>query len=426
VRYIIIRAIALAGLAMSTRASAIQIAPQSSTTLPADTLRLTLDTAERLALQRNETVLAAQARVGVAHGEQRQARAIANPNAEFEAVNAGGLAGGYRAALTQELEIAGQRGLRAGAAAAQLSATEYLRVDAVRAVRRDVHAAFFRTAAARRRVVVMEQMIRLQNDLLGAVRIQLVEGEISALEANLAEVEFGRFRAQLLTTRRLASAAEHDLRTLLALPPHQPITVIATAGPGSSPALPRDSMIARALAARPDLASLRASVTAAERMASLASRSQIPNPTIGILAEREDGTGRALLGFVVGMPVPLWNRNRGATAARRADVTRARVELTAAETRVRNDVASAASAYALAREELQILDSAVLIPARENQRLLETAYREGKSDLPTILLLRNQLLQAELDYLDAWLAARIALTNLEASIGTPLQMDNDS
>ena len=68
----------------------------------------------------------------------------------------------------------------------------------------------------------------------------------------------------------------------------------------------------------------------------------------------------------------------------------------------------------------------MLVPARENQSLLEIAYREGKSDLPTILLLRNQLLEAELDYLDAWLAARTSLANLEAAIGAPLQMDNDS
>jgi outer membrane protein, heavy metal efflux system len=427
VRHFVIAAIALASLAMNTRASAVQTPPPSPAALHTDTLRLTVETAERMALQRNGTVLAAQAQVGAAHGELRQARAIApNPEAELRAVNAAGLAGGYHAALTQELEIAGKRGVRAAAAAAQLTAAEYLRSDAARAVRRDVHAAFFRTAAARRRVEVMEQIIRLQSDLLAAVRIQLAEGEISALEANFAEVEFGRSRAKLLSAVRMGSDAAYDLRTLLALPPQQPIAVVVAEGRLSSATLHRESLIERAVAARPDLAALRASVTAAERMASLASRSGIPNPTLGVLAEHEDASGRTQFGFVVEMPVPLWNRNRGETAARRADVTRASAEVAAAEARIGNEVASAASAYTLAHEELQILESAVLIPARENQRLLEIAYREGKSNLPTILLLRNQLLQAELDYLDAWLAGRIALANLEAAIGAPLRTDNDS
>lgn len=425
-RHIVITAIAFAGFAIGARASAIQLATPPVAVTRSDTLRLTLEAAERMALERNGIVLAAQARIAGARGDLRQAGALGtNPKAEFEALNASGQLGGYRSALTQEIEIGGQRGARVAAAAAQFSAVEYLSLDAGRAVQRDVHAAFFRTAAAREQVKVMEQIIGLQNDLLTAVRTQLAEGEISTLEANLAEVELGRSRAKLLTARRLVSDAEHELRTLLALPPQQPIAVISSRN--SLPSAPDiDSLIARAIAERPDLAALRASVTAAERTATLASRAAIPNPTVGILAEREDATGQTQVGFVVGLPIPLWNRNRGAAAARRADVTRAQAEVAAADVRIRNEVASAAHAYALAREELEILESAVLVPARENQRLLEIAYREGKSDLPTILLLRNQLLEAELDYLDAWLAARTALANLEAAIGAPLRMDNDS
>ncbi|HLT21136.1 MAG TPA: TolC family protein [Thermomicrobiales bacterium] len=426
-RHIVITAIAFAGFAIAARASAIQPPTPPVAVIRSDTLRLTLEAAERMALERNGIVLAARARVAGARGDLRQARALgANPEAEFEALNASGQLGGYRSALTQEIEIGGQRGARVAAAAAQLSAVEYLRLDAGRAVQRDVHAAFFRTAAAREQVKVMEQIIGLQNDLLTAVRTQLAEGEISTLEANLAEVELGRSRAKLLTARRLAADAEHELRSLLGLPPQQPIAVITSGRALASAAPETDSLIARAMAERPDLAALRASVTAAERTATLASRAAIPNPTVGILAEREDATGQTQVGFVVGLPIPLWNRNRGATAARTADVTRAQAEVAAADVRIRNEVASAAHAYALAREELEILESAVLVPARENQRLLEIAYREGKSDLPTILLLRNQLLEAELDYLDAWLAARTALANLEAAIGAPLRMDNDS
>ena len=76
--------------------------------------------------------------------------------------------------------------------------------------------------------------------------------------------------------------------------------------------------------------------------------------------------------------------------------------------------------YALAAEEARIFENDVLQPARANQQLLETAYREGKIDLPALLLLRNQLLDAELSYWDAWLAHRrslVALQSATASIG---------
>jgi outer membrane protein TolC len=57
----------------------------------------------------------------------------------------------------------------------------------------------------------------------------------------------------------------------------------------------------------------------------------------------------------------------------------------------------------------------VLQPARENQQLLEKAFRAGKVGLPTLVLLRNQLLDAELGYVDAILAQRRALVALQAA-----------
>jgi cobalt-zinc-cadmium efflux system outer membrane protein len=167
-------------------------------------------------------------------------------------------------------------------------------------------------------------------------------------------------------------------------------------------------------------------VERAERLASLASRSLVPNPTLGVLAEREDAAGNAQWGVSVALPLPFWNRNRGEVAARRADLGSAQYERAAARNEVGNEVTAAVEAYALAVEQHQLLEAAVIAPARENQRLLEISYREGKTGLPSILLLRNQLLEAELEYLDAWLTARTALATLEAAIGAPLNMDTDS
>jgi hypothetical protein len=70
-----------------------------------------------------------------------------------------------------------------------------------------------------------------------------------------------------------------------------------------------------------------------------------------------------------------------------------------------------------AGEEARVYEQDVLLPARANQTLLETAFVSGKIGLPTLLLLRNQLLDAELSYWDAWLAARAASVELQAVTG---------
>ncbi|MGH7466107.1 MAG: TolC family protein, partial [Longimicrobiales bacterium] len=291
-RYIVISAIGIVAIAFATRASAVQSSEQLAGAARADTVRLTLEEAERMALEQNAAFLAAQTGIDVARGELRQARALApNPQAEFEALNTGGERGGYRSSLTQELEIGGQQSARAGAAAAALARTEYLGADAARGLLRDVRAAFFRSLAARRRLNVMEDMLVLQNRLLDAVRIQLAEGEISALDANLAEVEVGRAHARLLAARRLQAEAEHELKTQLGFPPQQVLALVAPDSLSHPDAAGVDSLVSLALGRRPDLAAMNAAVEQASRMASLANRSSIPNPTVGVLAEQEDATG---------------------------------------------------------------------------------------------------------------------------------------
>ncbi|MHB1170182.1 MAG: TolC family protein, partial [Longimicrobiales bacterium] len=126
------------------------------------------------------------------------------------------------------------------------------------------------------------------------------------------------------------------------------------------------------------------------------------------------------------LPLPLWNRNQGLVAEREAEATRARLELSAVELEVRTDVISAYRSYVTAAEEARIYETSVLEPARENQELLDTAFRAGKLALPSLLLLRNQLLDAELGYWDAWLALRSALVELQAATGTINDTMNDA
>jgi hypothetical protein len=61
---------------------------------------------------------------------------------------------------------------------------------------------------------------------------------------------------------------------------------------------------------------------------------------------------------------------------------------------------------------------ALRLLARHGTGLLETAYREGELDLTSLILLRNQLLDAEVGYWEAWLARRSSFARLEAAVGS--------
>jgi outer membrane protein TolC len=85
------------------------------------------------------------------------------------------------------------------------------------------------------------------------------------------------------------------------------------------------------------------------------------------------------------------------------------------------EVEDALRVYTSAEREVEILEAEMLGPIRENQGLLEVAYREGKIDLASLLLLRNQLLDAELSYWAAWERREIARTDLDSATGEILR-----
>ena len=393
-----------------------------------DTLRLTLAEAQRIALDANPAFLADAQEVAISQGALRQARLLFNPEGEVELPGAfsGGALDRYEAQVSQEIEWAGQRGLRVDAAELGVRRAERDVAQARRELLADVARAYYATMAARRRADVAAEVQALNERLATAVRIQADEGEISVLEANLASIEVGRTRARLLSARRQAATAELGLVRLLGIAPGAPIVLPAPDTLAPPPLmLDPDSLVAAALAARSDLAARRAEAQQADVLARLARREAIPNVRVGGIAAQEEGSGSPEFGVVVSLPLPLWNRNQGLIEQREAEARRAELAVEAAELRVRTEVMNAWRRYVTAREEAALLRAQVLGPAHANQELLTIAYEAGRIDLSTLVLLRNELTEAELDYWDAWFGLNEAHTDLQAATGS-LAIDDDN
>jgi cobalt-zinc-cadmium efflux system outer membrane protein len=433
VSILLLGACALAGSLRAAPARAQDVtAGERAGALAADTITLSLSEAQRLALRQNPAFLADRQEAEIARGELRQARTYRyNPEVELEApgsVSAGGV-GTYEAAVYQELEWAGQWGLRKRAAELGLDRAESSVRNAARATLAEVSAAFYGALAAGRRLAVGEEVLALNRQLLDAVRTQVREGEISAMEANLAEIEVGRARARVLAARREQTTALLEVKRLVGLAPDRAVRLVEEIPDLPDPAtLEQDSLVRLALSRRPDLAARTTAVEQYETLGRLARREAVPNLRVGAYADRDGVDGEPRFGVGVGLSLPFWNRNQGLVARREAQTRQATYARQATELRIHTEVADAYRSYLAASEEAEVYRSDVLNPARENQRLLETAYRAGKIDLPALLLLRNQLLEAELGYWDAWLAQRRAFVELEAAtafLDTPGDDTND-
>ncbi|MES2523216.1 MAG: TolC family protein [Gemmatimonadota bacterium] len=398
---------------------------------------LTVNAARRLALAQNPTLLASRQDTAIARGGLQQARLL-RFNPDLSAVAPGpGFSGSRNASeftVMQELEVAGQRGLRIDAARFGLTRATATVANATRLTLADASVAFYRALSAQRRLQVTREVLELTERLLGAVRTQLREGEISILEANLAEIEFGRAQARVLSAQRDATGATLDLARIIGIGPGVSLRLEDPAA--AQPALPDstlqiapvvaavtsptpdiDSLTALALTRRPDLAATVTAVRETEALITLSRREALPNLRFGVLAERTPGENRTRIGPAVGLSLPFFNRSQGLVTQRRAEARQALFLRDAARLQVRTDIATTVRALAAANAEVAVFEASVRQPARANSALLEAAFRAGKIALPTLLLLRNQLLDAELGYWQAWFARQEALTLLDAASG---------
>ncbi|MHB0962527.1 MAG: TolC family protein [Gemmatimonadaceae bacterium] len=404
---------------------------------PADTLRLTLLQARARGLADNLDLVAIRLDTAIARGSLRQARTLAfNPSADVLAPMAGAAS---EVGLTQEVEVFGQRGRRIAASRAFFTRSRANIANTARLTVGDIDRAFYRLVSASQRTMLADEVLELNQRLASVAERQLAAGEISRLDYNLAVVELGRSRSRALATRREREQVELDLQRLLGLQTHAHIVpdignmqdegmpdspgvaaLRAHAHAARAAQLNADSLTDVAISLRPDLVERAAAIAQGRAEASLARREGLPNLLVrGVLESGSTGTRTVRPG--VGITLPIFNRNRGLAVARDAAARQSALERTSLMIRLRTEIAAEVAAYRSAAEEVEILETTVLVPARQNRQLLETAYREGKVGLPVLLLIRNQVIDAELEYWASWLAERVALADLAEATAENVQ-----
>lgn len=400
---------------------------------PTDSFAISLDDATRRAVAMSPTVLAAIGAVRAPRGLRAEAwwPFPENPGLEYARVRrrtTSGTVYDRQWVLTQEIEIAGQWAWRGSAASALVGSAEARVDDARRLTALEARRAYAALAVAERRAALTDSAAAFAERLAEFARQQFEAGEVSRLEWNAAVLEAARTRSTAERAWAEGAAAAADLARLLALPPDS--TPRTTALP-AIPALRWDSdtvLLALARARRPDLRGSEALRRSADRNVTAARLSFIPNLTISAFDGREEGTDR-LLGFAVGVKIPLFHRQQAGVGAAEAERAAARAELAATERAVQADVLAASARFLRASTAERRFATDVLRAATENVTLTERALTEGEVSLTDVLVLRATAVNAQLEYLDvlrdawdAWfeLAAALAAdpADLAALLGT--------
>lgn len=393
---------------------------------------LTLAEARVAARRLSPELAGARAALDAASARARQAGALTNPTLSYanEQTSAGGQRNSQSiAALEQPLELTGVRGARHDAARLRREAAE---AD-LRAVERQVDfeatRAYALAQAADERMTLADRAASAFERAQRVTRARLAAGDVSGYEARRIRLEGARYAA-LRAEAALARRTAHVGLAVLVAVPTDSLILPPLALPESLPAVAavvgRDSILALALARRPELLAAERQATAALADARAAGRERIPVPVAagGFKTERT-ATGARLDGFVAGisLPLPFWDRRGGAVAAADADARRRAAEVDVVRRRVVREAEEAFAALRAAEEEVARLSPALGPEAAAALQAADTAYSEGEISLVEWLDAVRAYYEAESIFATVRAELHVRRAGLERATGEPLFED---
>ncbi|HEY1081372.1 MAG TPA: TolC family protein [Prosthecobacter sp.] len=298
-----------------------------------------------------------------------------------------------------------------------VSAAELEVKDAERKFVAEARSLAVRLLALEKQKALRQQQTQLARKLSGFAKDRADAGELSPLDASQAQVDAQRLTLEARKIEIETVSVQGELKPMLGLSPSDALKL---AGDLPALAVPRKTSWQQ----RPDYQLAQTKNQAAETDAALAHARRYGDVSAGFFAAREqqDVAPRrteysGFVGFRISIPLPLWNRNQGEIAEKKAGVERARSETEALATQIVSEAETA-------KREMEANASLVsetrdkLLPlVQEQTARLEKAYESGQTDLLTVLRAREQRLQLEAAALDAARDFHLALIRYEAAVG---------
>lgn len=356
----------------------------------------------------------ADADVAEAQGLARQAAVLPNPTLSVEVENFSG-SGPFRgtgaaettASVGQLIELGGKRSARIGAARAEVGAAQARSVRSRAEFAFDLAQAYALAEAAERRealaverLALAEEDNRIAGALVGAGKeadVRSVQARAALLAARAAVQDARAQRAAALATLSAMSGSPVAFTSV-------PVSLLAhadrrEAAPSIDPL--RSPAYRAAEAAR----------EAAARRVRVERTKAVPDVTLSVGGRRFEADDASALVAGVSVPFPLFDQNRGAIGASRAQLTAAEARLNAARLEAVAEAGSATARLDATQSRVEAAREGEAAAA-EASRLARLGYEGGKLPLLELLNARRALAEAQAETLEA----RLERLSAEAAI----------
>ncbi len=318
-----------------------------------DTLRITLEEAEKRFIENNFLLLAAKYRVSEADAAIIQARLYPNPNLSInqgaynpETKNWFDLSstGETAVSLQQVIILAGKRNKQIDIAKINSQLSVYQFYDLIRTLRYELRSSFYSLYFLDQPISVYDKEIKSLQVLIDTYTDQYKKGNISFKDlARLQALQFS-LQNERLDLLKQAAEKQSDLSLLIGDTLTQPIKPI----PDTSlidrfdiGRLNYEQLLDSAFANRYDLRVASTSVKLDQTNLSLQRSLRVPDLTIGANYDRAGSYVQNFNAISVAIDLPFWNRNQGNIKAAQFQVDESKDLQSQAELQVKADVSKA-------------------------------------------------------------------------------------
>jgi cobalt-zinc-cadmium efflux system outer membrane protein len=328
----------------------------------------------------------------------------------------------WNLALSQEIEIAGQRGTRIDTADAEASAQLRRLAVAEQEVAAGALAAYYEMVAAQEGVRFAEALAQTAQALAAYAEGRAKEALLAGVEADVARAEATRIALGRFEAERRLSEARAALAVLLDLGPGG--FTVATSLAAPTPAeLPGGRLEEQALRLRGEIGAAEMERQVLERRLVVVRRERVPNLTISGFVERGEINDRIFgvgLSLPLPLPSPVGRTRAGEIAETLAQIRAAEASAELVRRRVRLEVARAEATYRARQRSSELFAADLLDRARADLAALRDAVASRQLSLREGLQWQRiliELLQADID---SRLGRVLAWIDLQRVVGLPL------
>lgn len=391
---------------------------------------LTREAAVAVVLDDHPEVLASKAAWSVARGRHLQNSILSDPELEIEFEELPGVLdtgqfGERNVSVTQMIENPVKWFYRNKSSGYNVESVRLAGYEMTRlrmAARAKI--AFDRVLADEMILASTTENFELSRSLSHRARIRFDAGDIPKLELLRALVEEARAQNRRTEAKGRMIGSRQGLNVLMGRSGGSDLELSGNLSTEAFVISP--DMLRQETTSRPDVRGAEQSLAAnrAARSATLAS--WVPDLNLGIGRQTIDSTvgrssfWRASLGF----SLPLWApfRQRGEWIAASANRALAEAELASVTRSAGLEVDEAFLAYQTGQEQVRLFEDRILKLAEETYRVAQESYSHGKASYLDLLGAQKTLMASRIEHVEALLAFRTAIAELELAVGANLTL----